>query len=279
MSEPARLPVTSADGHSFELLACIPRKAHSNLLWLPALGVQARHYIPFSQALAAQGIAVFLHEWRGNGSSNLRPSHQMDWGYRELLQFDLPASITAMQVHTQQTPCILGGHSLGGQLSCCFAAMHPSLFQTLWLVASGTPWWKSFPAPRRYFLPLIYRFLPWLAQRQGALHGRKIGFGGKESRGLIKDWARVGLSNHYMANDLPLDIEAAMRRVDISVVGIVFEDDWLAPHSSMHALLSKLASANHVIHRMDKTQLGVAADHFAWMKSPEKLVRMLCCKK
>ena len=35
--------------------------------------------------LAAQGIAVFVHEWRGNGSSTQRAGRRQDWGYRELL--------------------------------------------------------------------------------------------------------------------------------------------------------------------------------------------------
>ena len=70
---PALLPVQCNDGHRYEVMACMPAQAIARLLWLPALGVAARHYLPLAQALAAKGVAVYLHEWRGNGSSSLRP--------------------------------------------------------------------------------------------------------------------------------------------------------------------------------------------------------------
>ena len=164
--------VEAADGHQWNLLARLPGQApRMHLLWLPALGVAARHYLPFAEALAARGVAVYLHEWRGNGSSSLRPSHAQDWGYRELLQLDLPASIVALPADA--APLRLGGHSLGGQLACCYAGQHPEQVGGLWLVGSGTPFWRSFPAPRRWLLPPLYRFLPWLARRRGALHGAR----------------------------------------------------------------------------------------------------------
>ena len=72
------LPVASPDGHRASLLARIPATPKTRLLWLPAMGVAARHYLPFAEALATRGIAVFLHEWRGNGSSSLRASRDHD---------------------------------------------------------------------------------------------------------------------------------------------------------------------------------------------------------
>ena len=81
--------VQATDGHQWTLLVRQPTEPpRMHLLWLPALGVAARHYLPFAEALAARGVAVYLHEWRGNGSSSLRPSHTQDWGYRELLELD-----------------------------------------------------------------------------------------------------------------------------------------------------------------------------------------------
>src|SRR3546814_2173344 len=63
------IPLAAADGHRYTLLARVPERADRSLFWLPALGVAARHYLPFADALAARGVAVFVHEWRGNGSS------------------------------------------------------------------------------------------------------------------------------------------------------------------------------------------------------------------
>lgn len=84
-------PVVADDDHRYVLEARIPAHPRRSLLWLPALGVAARHYIPLADALARRGIAVFLHEWRGSGSSHLRADAGHDWGYRALLVQDVPA--------------------------------------------------------------------------------------------------------------------------------------------------------------------------------------------
>ena len=142
---PDVLAVQCADGHRYEVIACVPAQPIARLLWLPALGVAARHYLPLAQALAAKGVAVYLHEWRGNGSSSLRPSRTQDWGYREVLEQDLPTSqavLVAADDEAGALPWIIGGHSLGGQLACVHAGRNPQHFNRLWLAASGSPFWR-----------------------------------------------------------------------------------------------------------------------------------------
>ena len=268
----------AADGHAFALLHCLPAQPRARLLWLPALGVAARHYLPLAQALAAQGIAVYLHEWRGNGSSSLRPSRVQDCGYREILEQDLPASQQLLFQHDQQDrvlPWIVGGHSLGGQLACLHAGRFPADFEHLWLVASGTPWWRSFPAPRGWLLPLAYRFLPWLARRNGVLPGRRLGFGGNEARGLIQDWSRVGLSNRYAAAGMAEDLESQLRLVQGQARAVLMADDWLAPTGSMQALLAKLPDVRVTTSVLDAAMLRTRADHFHWMKAPQAVAQAL----
>src|SRR5690606_15020503 len=110
---PLDLDAETADGHRYRLVARVPDSPRRSLLWLPALGVAAKHYVPFADALAARGVAVFLHEWRGNGSSALRPSRDNDWGYRELLLQDIPCSERLVERHAPGVPRVIGGHSLG----------------------------------------------------------------------------------------------------------------------------------------------------------------------
>jgi predicted alpha/beta hydrolase len=255
------------DGHRWQLIARLPAQPRAALLWLPALGVAARHYEPFADALAAHGIAVLLHEWRGNGSSSLRASRECDWGYREILTLDLPASQQVLHDIAGNAPLLIGGHSLGGQLACCHAGQQPEAFARLWLVASGTPWWRSFPAPLRYALPLVYRFLPWLARRHGVLPGRRVGFGGNEARGLIADWARVGLSNRYAARGMDADLEAGLGQLSIPLDTVVMARDWMAPASSMRALTAKMAGPA-TLDVLSGADLGARADHFSWMRAP-----------
>ena len=269
------IPLVATDGHRYQLLARIPDRAQRTLLWLPALGVAARHYLPLADALAARGIAVFVHEWRGNGSSSLRAARGCDWGYRELLQHDLPASQAAIAETRPGAARTIGGHSLGGQLACCRLALDPQAAQALWLVASGAPYWRAFPPPARWWLPLVYRFLPWLADARGALPGHRIGFGGNEARGLIRDWARTALSGRYAAAGLDRDLEAGMARIDVPVRAAILHDDWLGPASSLHFLMSKLPRSPLQATTFDAGTLGTRADHFAWMREPAAVAAFL----
>ena len=262
------LALQADDGHRWELIARLPAQPDAALLWLPALGVAARHYLPFAEALAARGVAVFVHEWRGSGSSSLRASRSNDWGYRELLTRDLPRSEAAICERLPGTALILGGHSLGGQLACCRLAVAPDVARRLWLVASGAPYWRAFGSPTRYWLPLVYRFLPWLADRCGALPGRRMGFGGEEARGLIRDWARSAITGRYAASGLDVDLESAMQALDADVHALVMERDWLGPASSARFLLSKLGRSRTAIEVLDDDSLGTRSDHFSWMKQP-----------
>ena len=268
------IALRSDDGHAWSLLARIPEQPSASLLWLPAMGVAARHYLPFAEALAARGIAVFVHEWRGNGCSSLRADHAHDWGYRELLASDLPASEAAIEAATPGMPRILGGHSLGGQLACCRLGMAPDAAGTLWLVAGGAPYWRAFPAPTRWWLPLAYRFTPWLADRCGALPGRRIGFGGQEARGVIHDWSRSALSGRYAAAGLDMDLEATMAGVAVPIRAVAKTGDWLAPVSSLRFLLSKLPRSTPTIISLG-AEPGRHADHFSWMRQPEPTVDAL----
>ncbi len=265
----------AADGHRYKLLARVPSVPRASLLWLPAMGIGAKHYLPFADALARRGVAVFLHEWRGAGSSELRAGRDSDWGYRELLTLDIPASEALVARHAPDVPRILGGHSLGGQLACCRLALSPERAQRLWLVGSGAPYWRAFPARTAWWLPFVYRFLAWLADFHGVLPGRRIGFGGHEARSVVNDWSRTGLSGRYAAAGVDVDLEAAMAALTLDVHAVVLAQDWLGPESSLRFLLSKLRRAEARIDVLDAAALGTRADHYAWMKQPQAVVRAL----
>jgi predicted alpha/beta hydrolase len=267
------LHVEAADGHRFELPARIPARPRRALLWLPALGVAARHYLPLADAFAATGTAVFVHEWRGNGSSSLRAGGGVDWGYRALLLDDIPASEAAVSAALPALPRVLGGHSLGGQLACCRLALSPGTAEGAWIVGSGSPYWRAFPWPYRPLLPLAYRFIAWLAAHNGVLPGRRIGFGGNEAAGLIRDWARTATSGRYAAAGI--DAEQGLAHVRGRVRAVALAQDWMAPPSSLRFLLSKMPAADTATVVLDAASLGVPADHFAWMKSPAAVAAWL----
>lgn len=268
------LPVETGDGHRAELIARIPDAPRARLLWLPGMGLPARQFIPFAEALAGRGVAVFLHEWRGIGSSNLRAGGGNDWGYRELLA-DILASEAVAEAQAPGLRRILGGHSLGGQLACCRLGLQPDAADAVWLVASGAPYWRAFPAPARWGLPLAYRFLPWFARRCGYMPGRRIGFGGNEAVGVIDDWSRTALGGRYAARGIDADLEAGMARFAGEVRCASMADDWLGPPSSARFLTGKLGAASVQARTLDAAALGSAADHYAWMKASDAVTTWL----
>lgn len=257
-----------ADGARAELLCVAPvGEARELLYWLPAMGIPARHYLPLAEALAARGVAVALHEWRGIGSSNWRAGRRCDWGYRELLQFDLPAGLAAARARWPQAQLRLGGHSLGGQLACLYAAAHPAAASGIALVASGAPYWRRFR--HGALIRLAYLLAAPLAGACGHLPGRRIGFGGNEARGIIADWSRSGRSGRYAAAAMALDFEQRLGELRLPVLALRLADDWLGSAASLDWLLGKMPQAPSRHELVAAAELGLArADHFGWMKAP-----------
>ncbi|SFS01797.1 Predicted alpha/beta hydrolase [Dyella sp. OK004] len=265
----AILPVIAADGAKADLLLVTPLHAPAGLLyWLPAMGIAAKHYLPLAEALAARGIAVTLHEWRGIGSSDQRAGRNNDWAYRELLQADLPAGIAAARERFVGLPCWLGGHSLGGQLASLYASLYPHEHAGIALVASGSPYWRRFR--QAYLIGLSYVLAPWLARLMGYLPGRRIGFGGNEARSVIADWARSGRTGRYAAAGVSVDFEARLSELDLPLLALRLRDDWLGPEASLAWLLGKMPRVHAEREVLTPQDLdGTPADHFAWMKSSE----------
>jgi predicted alpha/beta hydrolase len=269
--EPEAVPVVAGDGARAELLLIAPpAPAGRALYWLPAMGMPARHYLPLAAALAARGVAVALHEWRGIGSSDRRAGRRCDWGYRELLDADLPAGLAAARRRWPQAGFRIGGHSLGGQLACLHAALHPAAFAGIALVASGAPYWRRF----RHGLAVgaAYATAPWLAALCGHLPGRRIGFGGNEARGVVADWARSGRTGRYAAAGMETDFEQRLAALRRPLLALRLRDDWLGPAASLDWLLGKMPHAPREVGVIAPADLGgLPADHFAWMKSPDAI--------
>lgn len=262
------IEVHSADGHRFELIHIPCRSPKSRLLFLPGMGVSARQYIAFGLALAEHRIETFIHEWRGIGSSSLRADRATDWGYQALLEQDLPATLDRLQAKGNAPDLILGGHSLGSQLACLTAAMRPEACAGLLIVAGGSPYWKAFSGWMRYGLPGIFVGMPSVSALVGYYPGRRLGFAGREARGVIRDWTRSGRSGLYQPLGVRHDLEAGLRQLAVPVLSLRMADDWFVPQSSLDFLTAKLSSARHEQQLIDRNNLSGTADHYRWMREP-----------
>lgn len=269
--EPMIVPLSTSDGSRFELLCVQPAASwHRLLYWVPAMGMPARHYLPLAQELAARGVAVVVHEWRGIGSSNRRADHRCNWGYRELLQDNMPTGMAAVRERWPQAIVHIGGHSLGGQLTALYASLHPAEVASLVLVASGAPYWRRFR--HGWVIGVAYVLAPLLARLVGHLPGRRIGFGGNEARGVIDDWARSGRTGRYAAAGMAQDFEQQLAALQLPSLALRLRDDWLGPAASLNWLLHKLGPAERTVEVITPQDLnGVPADHFGWMKAPASI--------
>ena len=262
------LEITTGDQHRFELIHVPAQPVRATLLFLPGMGVTARHYIQFGLALSRLGIETFIHEWRGLGASSARASRRSDWGYRELLEEDLVAAIMQVQNETGRRELLIGGHSLGSQLACLAAAMQPASCAGLVIVAGGAPYWKAFSGWMRLGLPVIFRGMPAIANLVGHYPGRKLGFAGREARGVLRDWTASGRSGVYAPQGVETDLETRMRELTCPVLGLRMADDWFVPQSSLEWLTGKLGRAEINHHLIARDNMSGPADHYRWMEEP-----------
>lgn len=264
--------VTSADGHTSQLRLHTGAADGPRLFWLPALGVTAQKYDAFGQALARAGITCAIHEWRGNGSSSLRAKRGVDWGYRELLHQDIPASLAELDA---QAPWHFGGHSLGGQLAAMSAAGRPEVCAGVVLLATGVPESRHYRGRSRLGIALFAHALPLMTHALGYYPGQRLGFAGREAAQLMRDWGATVRSGRYLAYGDGPTLDSQLGKLDAPVFGLRLRDDWLVPEDSLTALLAKMGRGPQQTAVLDAAQLGVEADHFRWLRQPGAVVDQL----
>ena len=273
----AVVAVEATDGHRFELIHVPAEGEHpaQGLLCLPGMGLTARQYIPFAKSLAAQGISVWIHEWRGLGSSSWRAGRHCDWGYQQLIEVDLAAALAALP----DQPLVFAGHSLGSQLAAILAGHHPERCAGLVVIAGGAPWVNAFNWRMRNILRVLFYSMPALVAVLGHFPGKTLGFAGREARTVMTDWARTGLTGQYRVPGMATDNEQAMSQVRCPVLSVRMAEDWFVTPASLEWLTQKLGSPIHQREVLDRQALGLpesqAADHYIWMKEPAAVSALL----
>ncbi len=267
------LSITTSDGHRFDAgLFRAASAAAPVLIFLSALGTPSRVYRGFAGAMAGQGVQVCTPDWRGMASSSVRASRRQDHGYRELVEVDVPALIETLSALFPAAPLWIGGHSLGGQLSILIAARQPDLVHGLLPIASGSVFLACYP--RR--LQRGIRALGLLSGVTGAVlghfPGQRIGFGAREARGVMKDWAHVAHTGRYEPASSDFPYEAALATLAMPVLALNFQGDSWAPEPAASYLLGKLPlCAREQWTWGDAESGGQHLDHFSWTKHPQLL--------
>lgn len=238
------------------------------LLVQPAMGMKASFYAPLAEALRADGQHVVLASLRGHEESGgRRPSRGYDFGYAEMVD-DLGLAVAAARDRFPDSLLHLLGHSLGGHLSLLFAAAHPEQVDGVVLVASSTVHWRAWPL---WMLPATHA-CAGLAAVFGHFPGNRIGFAGREARGVISDWARLSRTGRFEIGRPRADQSPALARLELPVLSISVEGDWLAPPHAADALAALAESAD--LTRVHLTP-EIPMDHYRWARQPAEVVETI----
>lgn len=245
------------------------KTARSVVVVLPAMGVAASYYEPLAHALNNEGIDCVLADWRGHGSSKQRASRKDNFNYHTLVNTDIHAVINWTRKHYPGLPLITLGHSLGGQLSLLYAATHAQQIDGAILVASGSVYFRAYPFPHDIKVFLATQIFALASKLVGHFPGNKLGFGGREARGVIADWAYQARRGKYRLGKSVDDIESQLTALTLPVLGVSIEGDTMAPPGALAHLTGKLANAAVTRRHLTKNpHFPYAADHFRWVRNP-----------
>jgi predicted alpha/beta hydrolase len=269
---PVQILEVAVGAHRFQLRRFVPAgSTRARLLFVPALGVPAAKYDPLAEGLAATGVEVVLHEWRGGGSSSVRAARGSDWNYRDLLA-DLDATLAVLHAQVPRARWCFGGHSLGAQFAAMQAARQPASCAGLVLVAAGVPAPEAFHGRHRLGLAVLARIMPAVVAPFGYFPGHRLKFAGREAAGVMRDWAQSARRGGYADYGDGLPLDTLLAQVRVPVLGLVLADDWMAPEASLQRLFAKLGAGAHALVTLDSAELCVVADHFRWLRRPDAIV-------
>ncbi|GAA4863521.1 alpha/beta hydrolase family protein [Saccharopolyspora rosea] len=245
------------------------------ILLLPAMGVPARYYRRFVGNLHAHGLSVVTFDLRGQGESAPLPARGVRFAYQDLID-DVDAVIDVIASALPGAPRFLLGHSLGGQLGMLHTASRPGRVRGVVLVASGSAWYAAFPGIYRLRTLFGPQLVAGLARVLGYWPGHRLGFGGRQPVGLVRDWARQSRTGRYVLAGSSTNYEAALRSVDVPLLTVTVSGDRLAPQSSVDHLAGKAIRARRVHKHYSRTLAGAdQLGHFSWVRNGAELSRWI----
>jgi predicted alpha/beta hydrolase len=243
------------------------------VIW-PAMGTPARYYRRFAAELRTAGLGAVVADLRGTGASTPRPDRASRYAYPELVA-DVGAVLDALKPQTEGRRVLLLGHSLGGQICALHIALaekaadkvHGSTVDGLVLVGVGLPYWRDYTGRNRLVLPYT-QAIAGMTALLGVWPG--WGFGGRQARGVIRDWAFTARTGRFPTID-GINAEAALGRVRTPVLAISIEHDRHTPASTMDRICAKLGAAPVEREHYTAAQAGAPLDHFAWVRAARPL--------
>lgn len=258
-----------SEGTEFRLTMHAPPSSEApTILVVPAMGMRAGYYTPLLTALHEAGFGAGATELRGHEvQGGRRPGRSYDAGYFELVD-DLRGAVEAVTSRVGSAPYLLG-HSLGAQISCAFAARRPEAVAGLVLIAAGSVHWRLWSF--RHLL--LTQSFAGMAQILGHFPGDRLGFGGREPRSQMADWARFARTGRLQFGSPPYDHTEDLARLRIPILAISLKGDTLAPARSVDGLTALMPRADVTHHHLVPAEESAErVDHIRWVRSPATVI-------
>lgn len=233
------------------------------MIW-PGIGLAARYFDRLADELAARGYHATISDLRGQGDSVPKPDGRSRYGMHALVAEDYSAVDELVAQAFPDSPRILLGHSLGGQLGSLYAARPETDLAGLILVASGTPF-SDTPAPDLTVLRESWAVMLDRSEREGFLADNSVV--GAQSLTMVRDIVELLGSGRYDPSRADLNYEYAMARTTTPVLAVEIPGDARVPPCQTELLLSKFRTAS-----ITRTVLDTPLGHNSWAKAPTSVV-------
>ena len=243
----------------------LPRSSpRAAVLVAPALGVRASYYRKLCEALRSRGLATVAVDLPGQGESPARADRRTDWGYPSVIEH-YAAALRSLEQALPGVPLHLVGHSIGGQVALMVAGTNVPGLSGVVVVASGCPYWRTWDGLEAYRIRAATWTCGALARTLGVFPGDKVGFGGREPRTLMVQWAHAAQTGRYALGDF--DGDALLARPGPATLAIRVEGDAWAPERSMRLTLDRMSTREVLFERWSGAPHG--GDHNRWPSEPD----------
>lgn len=261
------IEVTTEDGVTFVVrVQAQDDPAAPVVLVLPAMAMKAKFYYPLVKSLFAEGLSVATTDLRAQGESTPPLEESPNFGYREIVETDLPSVVDAVAKRFPEAPLYVFGHSLGGQVALLHTAADSERVAGLCLFAAGSVYWRAFPPERRWRILLNGRYIGLVSKLRGRWPGGMFVPAPVAGR-VMTDWCYQNLTGRYRLGRSKRNYAPMLRELDLPVLAISLDHDELGPRSNVDFVQARIPKATVTRWHWDADAAVVEnLDHFGWIK-------------
>lgn len=213
-----------------------------------------------SHVYAQQGWRTIAFDFRGHGESAL-PAGVSEWGYDDLVRFDLPAVLDCARVRSDDKPVVVVGHSMGGHVALAAQGTGRIAADGLVVVACNL-WLRQLETSRlRWAAKLAAgRVMSESLARVGRLPARRMRIGSDDASGrFVRDLLRFMREDRWTSDDGADDYLASLARVVVPVSAVSSDGDRMTCHPASAELFARRCRGPLDLVRIERSDDGQRA--------------------